>query len=284
MAARGTEDPTPSRIDLEDPEIVSAYDELPLWSATFGLLLLKHLPFDRHAAVLDVGCGTGFPLLELAERLGATGRVHGIDPWGAALRRAQRKARVRGVENVTLCRADAAAMPYSDGAFDLVVSNLGVNNFSDPDAVLGECRRVLRPAAPLALTTNLQGHMEEFYAVFESTLEELALRDAIAVLRQHVRHRATVDGLATLFERTGFRLSKVREETATMRFRDGSALLRHYFIRLGFLDGWKGVLLPGDREKAFVRLEADLNALSERRGELSLTIPMAYLEAVRVES
>jgi ubiquinone/menaquinone biosynthesis C-methylase UbiE len=35
--------------------------------------------------VLDVGCGTGFPLLELAERLGPDARLHGVDPWVPAM-------------------------------------------------------------------------------------------------------------------------------------------------------------------------------------------------------
>jgi arsenite methyltransferase len=271
------------RIDLNDPETVSAYDELPLWSSMFGLLLLKHLPLCRHATILDVGCGTGFPLLELAGRLGSTCVVHGIDPWAEALKRARLKARVRGARNVGLWQGDAAAMPFSDGQFDLVVSNLGVNNFSDPDAVLRECRRISRQGARLALTTNLQGHMEEFYAVFESTLLEMGLPKAITALQAHIRHRTTVEGLAALFERAGFRLSKVREETASMRFLDGSALLEHYFIRLGFLDGWKEVLRPEEQQEAFSLLESNLNALSESRGELALTIPMAYVEAVRME-
>jgi ubiquinone/menaquinone biosynthesis C-methylase UbiE len=275
--------PPALRIDLNDRETVSAYDELPLWSAMFGILLLKHLPLRRHATVLDVGCGTGFPLLELAERLGSTCRVHGIDPWAAALQRARRKAQVRQVRNVSLWQGDAAAMPFPDGQFDLVVSNLGINNFSDPEAVLRECRRVSGQTARLVLTTNLQGHMEEFYAVFESTLFEMGLPNAITALQAHIRHRATVEGLAALFERAGFRLSEVREEKESMRFLDGSALLQHYFIRLGFLDGWTGVLPAEEQEQALSRLEANLNALSESRGELALTIPMAYVEAVRME-
>ena len=276
--------PPAFRIDLNDSETVSAYDELPLWSAMFGLLLLKHLPMRRHSTVLDVGCGTGFPLLELAGRLGPTCRVHGIDPWAAAVQRARRKAQIRQASNVSLWQGDAAVLPFPDGQFDLVVSNLGINNFSDPEAVLRECRRVSRPAALLALTTNLQGHMEEFYAVFESTLREMGLQGAVPALQQHIRHRATVEGLAALFERAGFRLSEAREEKGSMRFLDGSALLEHYFIRLGFLDGWKGVLPLEEQEEAFSRLEANLNARSESLGELALTIPMAYVEAVAVES
>jgi arsenite methyltransferase len=111
----------------------------------------------------------------------------------------------------------------------------------------------------------------------------MSLNEAIPVLRRHIEHRATVEGLSALFERTGFRLAKTHRQTASMRFADGSAFLNHYFIKLGFLDGWKAVLEPGDQARVFTRLETKLNILAETRGDLTLTIPMAYVEAVRVE-
>jgi hypothetical protein len=58
-----------------------------------------------------------------------------------------------------------------------------------------------------------------------------------------------------------------------MRFANGTALLNHHFIKLGFLDAWKAVA-SGDRD-VFDRLQSEL----DRRGELTLTIPMAYVEA-----
>jgi SAM-dependent methyltransferase len=97
--------------DFTAPDTVAAFDELPLWCAMAGLFLLEHLPLPRGAAALDVGCGTGFPLLELAQRLGPPAVVHGLDPWGAALARARFKAGVIGVANVTLTRGDGTAMP-----------------------------------------------------------------------------------------------------------------------------------------------------------------------------
>jgi ubiquinone/menaquinone biosynthesis C-methylase UbiE len=267
--------------NIDDPNVVSVYDELPLWSAMFGLLLLEHVPLRRGITALDVGCGTGFPLLELAQRLGGTCKVFGLDPWAAALERARLKARVWNVQNVELRQGDAAAMPFGDATFDLIVSNLGINNFSDPDAVLRECRRVVRPAARLALTTNLQGHMREFYELFAATLRDLGRTEALEALERHIAHRATVAGVTALLERAGFQVTQVHESTAALRFADGSAALRHYFIKLGFLEAWKGVLGAGERAHVFARLEASLNRLAEARGDLSLTIPMAYIEAQR---
>jgi ubiquinone/menaquinone biosynthesis C-methylase UbiE len=269
------------QIDFSDPAMVSAYDELPLWSAMAGLLLLENVPLSPATRVLDVGCGTGFPLIELAERLGSPSRVCGIDPWSGALRRARFKARVRGAGNVEAVLGDAAALPFRDSTFDLIVSNLGINNFSDPETVLRECRRVGAPESRVALTTNLKGHMQEFYDVFRETLTALGDGEALSALDAHVAHRATVEGLENLFERSGFRLSRAVERKASMRFSGGGALLRHYFIQLGFLDGWKGVVADERREEVFARLEEDLNRAAKLRGALHLTIPLAYVEAVR---
>ena len=64
-----------------------------------------------------------------------------------------------------------------------------------------------------------------------------------------------------------------------MRFASGTALLRHHFIKLGFLDAWKKVV-PGRETEMFLRLQVRLDQIAEQRGGLSLTVPMAYVEAV----
>ncbi|HXA20380.1 MAG TPA: class I SAM-dependent methyltransferase [Thermoanaerobaculia bacterium] len=262
--------------DFTSPQVLAAYDELPLWSAMFGLLLLEEVPLAKMTNVLDVGCGTGFPLIELAERLGARAQVYGIDPWTGGLKRAAEKIASRGTPNVTLHEGSAAAMPFAGATFDLIVSNLGVNNFDDRRAAIRECRRVARNGATLALTTNLQGHMHELYAVFADVLRDD--HEALDRLRAHVAHRATIANVRELLQDGSFTVTRVVEREGVMRFADGTALLNHYFIKLGFLDGWKKVV-PGNEREAFARLRDALDDLAARNGELRLTVPMAYVEA-----
>jgi ubiquinone/menaquinone biosynthesis C-methylase UbiE len=268
------------RPNLSDARNVAAYDELPLWSSFAGALLLDEMPIGRGLRVLDVGFGTGFPLLELAGRLGQTCTLYGVDPWRQAIARAHAKRRVYGARNVVMIEGDAASMPFRDSAFDLVVSNLGVNNFDDAPAALRECCRVTAPSGALALTTNLQGHMQEFYDVFAATLRDLRLVAALDALAAHVEHRTTIERLSEALAIAGYSVRRTRESTVTLRFADGSALLRHYFIRLGFLGRWKQVVKDGDRQRVFQRLESNLNAVAIDRGELALTVPLAYVEAV----
>ena len=265
--------------DVANPAFVSAFDELPLWSAMAGLLLVHHVELRRGMRVLDVGCGTGFPSIELAERLGPGGTVVGIDPWTAAVDRARFKAKVRGVTNLDLRVGDAKALPFETGTFDLITSNLGLNNFADPPAALAECRRVLAPTGRLALATNLHGNMREFYEVFESTLRELGRADEIDALQRHVEHRATMESLTALLESAGFAVTRTARRSELMRFCGGAALLRHWFIRIGFLPAWRDVVAKADRPEVFARLEAELDRVATKRGSLDLTIPLAFVEA-----
>jgi arsenite methyltransferase len=268
--------------DVADPEFVSVYDELPLWSAMFGQVLLEHLPLRPNLKVLDVGCGTGFPALELAGRLGPSCQVYAVDPWKPAMARVERKLDVLKIPNVKLFAGDAAAMPFAADEFDLIVSNLGINNFDRPEAFLGECRRVAKRSALLALTTNLRGHMEEFYGVFRTTLTELGKEAEQKALEAHVEHRVTVERASGMLEGAGFGVRRVHQQTFTMRFLDGTALLRHAFIKIGFLDAWQRVVDAEDRQRVFARLEENLNRLARKQGELALAIPMAYIEAEKV--
>ncbi len=250
--------------DFDSPQFVDAYDELPLWSAMFGAVLLQHVPLRAGMTALDAGCGTGFPLLELAQRLGPDSRVHGLDPWHAAVRRAERKRKQWNVHHAALRVGDAAHMPFRDRSFDLVVSNLGVNNFADARASLRECRRVLRDGGTLALTTNLVGHMRELYDAFAEVVQDRAKLDA------HVNHRATIESLHTLLGECGFTLTRVFEDTFVMRYANAAALFRHDFVKFGFMPAWEEFLAPAD----FARVEEML------KGTLTLTIPRAYVEAV----
>lgn len=266
-------------IDYTQPGFGDLYDELPLWSAPFGLLLLDRVPMKSGITILDVGSGTGFLTLELAQRCGPESKVIAVDPWKPGMTRLRNKLDELGITNVKLIEQDAAAMNLPHESIDVIVSNLGINNFEDVDAVLRACFRVAKPDAKLFLTTNLVGHMSEFYEVYRATLIELEQSDRLAALDDHIIHRGTVDSISTTIRDAGFEVLHIDTQSFRMRFANGSSLLRHYFIRLGFVQGWKLVAAPDSVEATFETLERNLNTVSAQRGELVLTIPMACIEA-----
>lgn len=267
---------------VDTPEFVNTFDELPLWSASFGLLLLKHIELKHDLTVLDIGSGAGFPLLELAQRLGDSCKCIGIDPWINANERAKHKMHNYDLHNVSIINCSAAQLPFDDSYVDLIVSNLGINNFEDPATVFKECRRVLKVAGKLALTTNLNGHWQQFYDVFESTLLEMNRPDLLLKLKEDQDHRGTVATISELFSANGFKVIRHFDETFEMRFLDGTAFLNHYFVKLGWLLSWKSFIPEQDQAVIFAKLEENLNAYAAINGGLSLTVPMAFIEGQKI--
>lgn len=271
-------------VDLQEVDITRVdfgdfYDELPIWSAPFGLKLLDCVPMRAGATYLDVGAGTGFLALELAQRCGAESRIIAIDPWPAGMARLRRKLEYLELRNVTLLEQDAAVTGLKDHSVDVIVSNLGVNNFDNASAVMAELFRVAKPDARLIMTTNLTGHMAEFYNVFRQTLIELGQTELIGALDEHIAHRGTLASMSRLLEGAGFDVVQSEIDEFRLRYVDGSAFLRHFFIRIGFIGAWKEIVAPSRVEEIFKALEQALNAIAAEKGELSMTIPVALIEA-----
>jgi ubiquinone/menaquinone biosynthesis C-methylase UbiE len=93
--------------------------------------------------ILDVGCGPGFYCAELADEVGATGQVVGLDPSAPMLALAERRCAERG--NVELREADATALPVEDASFDGAISVQVQEYVQDLAGALGELHRALRP-------------------------------------------------------------------------------------------------------------------------------------------
>lgn len=268
-------------IDWSAPEVAAHYDELPLWSAPFGLMLLDRVPLHRGQSVVDVGAGTGFVTVELAQRCGPESRVTAVDPWAAAMERLADKVAFLGLTNVDVVVASAEDLPLPDASVDLVVSNLGINNLDDPPAVLHECARVLRAGGRLVTTTNLVGHMEQVYAAYRSALSDLGLDDHRHALDAQEQHRATVASVSDQLTVAGLDVVDVATDVFRMRFADGRALLAHWFVRLGFVPGWRSVVPDTEADRVLADVAARLDAVAGEQGALELTVPMACVTAVR---
>jgi ubiquinone/menaquinone biosynthesis C-methylase UbiE len=267
--------------DYRNPDIASAFDELSLWSSYFGHVLLENIPYRKNINVLDIGCGSGFPLFELAQRLGKTCTLYGVDLWKEAIQRAEYKKTVYGLSNVEIVYADAAHLPFEDNIFSLITCNLGINNMESPSAALKECYRTAKAGCTIALTTNPEGHMQEFYDAYETVLKEINLSHLVPSLEEQRKHRGTLESVKNLLEGAGFSYIKSAEDSFEIRYIDGTSMLNHFLTTLGFLDGWRSFLPEEEHERVFTALEERLNILAEIKGELKMTIPVLYIEAVK---
>jgi SAM-dependent methyltransferase len=257
-------------------------DELPFWSAPFGLKLLGNVRYRKGITALDIGCGTGFPLTELAMRLGESCRVIGLDPWEAGLDRARRKIEGFGITQAELIAGVAEQIPLEDASVDLVVSNNGLNNVQDLSQVLHECARVLKPGGQFLQTVNLDGTMMAFYDVMEQVLNETGLEECIDTMRAHIRKkRLPLEAFLERIKEHGFFVGRVLHDEFHYTFVDGTSMLRHHGIRTDFAASWREIV-PGDRrDKIFALIEARINQLAEEQGRFTLSVPFVVIDAVR---
>lgn len=274
--------PVPRTYDLDDPAVVAAIDDAPVWSAPFGLALLDAVRPRPGLRALDVGSGLGFPTVELAQRLGPTSHVTGLDPWRAANARARAKARAWGLDNLTITEGRAERMPFADASFDLVVSNNGINNVDEDRQACREIARVARPGAKVLLTLNLPDTMREFYAAYRHVLAARGLGALLPALEVHIFHKrkplAYVEGA---LREAGLAVQAVRHDVFTLRYADAAAMLDSPLIRLAFRPAWEQVADGQDAAAIFTDLAAALDRQAAPAGCVELTVPWVLIEAVR---
>jgi ubiquinone/menaquinone biosynthesis C-methylase UbiE len=168
---------------------------------------LVHQALDAQPGerVLDVGCGPGFYVTELLNRVGSNGWVTGIDTASAML--AVAAARSEGHPNVTFRQAGATEIPAGDCEFDAVLSVQVLEYVPDVTDALAEIYRVLRPGGRVVIwdvdwttvswRSGNADRMRRMLAAWDSHLTHPALPQVIAdQLRQAGFDRVEMDGHA----------------------------------------------------------------------------------------
>jgi ubiquinone/menaquinone biosynthesis C-methylase UbiE len=108
--------------------------------------VLRPEPGER---VLEIGPGTGYYTLDIAEWVGPEGKVEIFDLQREFLDHVCARAAERSLGNVVPTQGDATALPYEDASMDAVVLTAVLGEIPDPVAALREIRRVLKPEGRL---------------------------------------------------------------------------------------------------------------------------------------
>jgi SAM-dependent methyltransferase len=128
------------------------------WLEVCELLDLQLSPLGRHAidalaprrseVVVDVGCGAGQTVLQLAERVGPEGQIIGVDIAPLLLERA--RSRAVGIRQARFVECDASRLDLAEKRVDGVFSRFGVMAFADPVAAFSNLRRIMKRSGRLA--------------------------------------------------------------------------------------------------------------------------------------
>jgi arsenite methyltransferase len=151
--------------------------------------------------VLDVGCGPGFLLAEMAAEVGTAGRLIGIDVSADML--ALARNRCGQIATVELRQANALSLPFAAHAFDVVVSTQVYEYVADIVGALREAARVLRPGGRLLIVAT------DWQSSVWNNSDEARMARVLEAWREHGADSRLPRSLPKRLRETGFELERV---------------------------------------------------------------------------
>lgn len=153
-------------------------------------------PGDR---TLDVACGAGFLVCAFARQVQY---AVGVDLSDAMLTEARKNAGSLGLANTRFQSADAEALPFDNGSFDLISCKLAFHYFPDPERAIGEMKRVVKKGGRLVLVDR----------VSSEDREKQAYHNRIELLRTPTKVKVyAASEIEALLRRQGLQIEQVRQ-------------------------------------------------------------------------
>ena len=265
-------------------KLARLYDDeiLPIWSHRFGRMILRGLEVPPKAMVLDVGCGTGYPALEVLRKMDDQSRLIAIDSSSAMLDVARRKAgELLGKRIFFRTESVLPRLPFADDVYHLVLCNLGLSEIESPRAALTEFARVAKPGGRVLCTLPLAGTWGEFYDIYR---EMLVKHDRTAILDRldaHLRALPTPQTCEEWMGAAGLEQTRVDVEEFTLLFRSAREFFFAPVVEYGPLPMWKQIAGGGDEmQEVFLHIKNAIDAYFEGRA-FQITVKAGCLSGVR---
>ncbi|WHX99098.1 demethylmenaquinone methyltransferase [Neobacillus sp. DY30] len=175
---------------------------------------MRRMNVKPGSKALDVCCGTGDWTIALAEAVGPSGEVTGLDFSQNMLNVGIEKVKKLGLKQVNLIHGNAMELPFPDNSFDYVTIGFGLRNVPDYLQVLKEMNRVLKPGGiAVCLETSqptLFGYKQLYYFYFKFIMPLFGKLFAksyqeYAWLNESARSFPGMKELALMFETAGFK-------------------------------------------------------------------------------
>ncbi|WP_229397741.1 class I SAM-dependent methyltransferase [Micromonospora okii] len=264
----------------------ASYDRMGVEFFTpMGRRLVERVAPRPGERVLDVGCGRGACIFPAAERVGATGRVLGIDIAEAMVTEAREQARRQGLANVETRAMDGEYPELPERSFDVVTGSYSVIFFPDAPAALARYAKLLADGGRLGFTSPV--FTPDTFPFLPPVFTELIPRELLRNLppqwqpeeltRRFNSWLADPADLVRTLADAGFHTAEVVDEEVAMVAESGTAWVDWSHTQ-GMRLLWQH--LP-ERESGQLRerLITALDAMRAGDGPLTIGVPVRYVTA-----
>ena len=204
----------------DDAAVIYEHSFVPAIFADAAVRLADAAEIGRGERVLDIGCGTGAATREAARRVGAGGRVVGLDVNLRMLAVARRVA-----PEIEWRQGDAGELPFDDAAFDVVVSQFALMFFPDQVGALRGMWRVLAPRGRIAVAVCGRLADTAGYAALARVAERVCKPEVVDLLRSPFT-LGDPGRLADLARAAGIAGAEVQTRQSAVRFPSIDALVQ----------------------------------------------------------
>ncbi|MFD1928139.1 demethylmenaquinone methyltransferase [Sporosarcina siberiensis] len=147
-------------VDYDKMNSVISFNQHKKWRDD----MMLRMAVREGAQALDVCCGTADWTIALAEAVGPSGEVIGLDFSENMLESA--KPKVEQIPNLSLIHGNAMKLPFPDNSFDYVTIGFGLRNVPDYLTVLKEMNRVVKPGGMVACLETSQSELPGYKQLF----------------------------------------------------------------------------------------------------------------------
>jgi ubiquinone/menaquinone biosynthesis C-methylase UbiE len=206
------------------------------WSTPFAETLLSVVDLFSGASVLDIAAGGGIPSFHIAEEVGPTGKVLGLDMHPGQIQRAK-TVQAHRVPWLQFMHGDMKKLPQDLPSFDRITGNLSFMFFRPNRlSALENVLKHLKPGGQIALSFPSLGTFDPLWARIDREMQKHNLTKEREALEEYRLERPSSEHVRGWLEELNMDKIQIKEEPLKIESNSGQEFLFHPLLRNGFLE------------------------------------------------